>query len=86
MGVLHISLEGDGAWPELQDGRHLVHTTTNDSYVGVTTLEDGTAEGRPSVAIRVDLSGLSVVIEMTYREWRAASIAFEAKYKDREDL
>lgn len=75
---LKLILDGDHAWPELR-GKKLVHVTHG---IQVAALKAGTKEGRPSVAIRIDLpDGTVVIAETTLRLFKVAAAALEAKYK-----
>ena len=66
------------AWPDLQSKFVL---TSED--ISIAALESGMASGRPSVAIRVNLSDGSVVIAQTSaRLFAAAARAMMARYPD----
>lgn len=80
MPVLTIKLEGDGAWPELEDGRKVHHVTTPFE---VCCLEGGMRSGKPSVAFKIDLEdGSTVLVETSLALFLAAGRAFLAKYGD----
>jgi hypothetical protein len=61
---VHIQLEGDGAWPDLQ-GKHFFRARD----IHVAALAKGTVEGHAAVAMRFDVPhGPIVVAELTLRE------------------
>lgn len=57
---VNLKLEGDEAWPDLSNKKILIAETMH-----ITALEGGMVSGRPSVAIRIDLSDQEVVIAET---------------------
>jgi hypothetical protein len=64
MPVITIHLDGDGCWPDLLDGREVIHLGNDAPPIGLALLEGGMLSGRPSVTIRVDLpDGRSVLAE-----------------------
>lgn len=79
---LNLILQGEGAWPDLTDGR-LIHLGNGAPPMQVAVLDKGMASGRPSVAVRLDLpDGRIVVAETTARLFCAAGRAIAARYPD----
>lgn len=77
-----INLNGDNAWPDIQD-KEIIHLSNDAPPIQVATLEGGLASGRPSIAIRIDLpDGKVVVVETTARLFCSAGRAIQAKYPD----
>lgn len=77
-----IILNGDNAWPDLQD-KDIIHLANDAPPLQVATLDGGLASGRPSVAIRIDLpDGKTIVAETTARLFCSAAKAIQAKYPD----
>jgi hypothetical protein len=67
MTAIDLQLEGDGCWPDLvrmaAEGR-LIDGMAGLS-IGLALLADGTARGRPSVTLRVDLPDGRAVLTRT---------------------
>ena len=90
MIVLHVIMDLEGAWPELEaklrDGSAVwlgapeeEGGRTGDMTVG--GLPRGMTSGNPSVAIRIDLpDGRVVVAETSLRLFLAAAAALRARY------
>lgn len=82
MQAIHLILEGDGAWPELDDGRVVQHLGTGTT-IAIAALQRGTRSGQPSVAFRFDLPDGSVVLaETTLRLFLATGDALRVRYPD----
>lgn len=80
MSTLIIKLDGDEAWPDLQD-KEIIHLGNGAPPIQVAVLEGGMKSGRPSVAFRIDLpDGKVVIAETTARLFCAAARAIMAKY------
>lgn len=78
---IDISVEGDGAWPDLATiGRPFREET--GVPVKVAFLDGGTAGGRPSLAIRFDAGEDIVVLELTGRQLQGIAAAFRGKFGD----
>jgi hypothetical protein len=74
--ILHISLEGDGAWPDLA-AREIVE----GQWTRINILPHGMASGRPSIGIVVELpDGRACFAETSWRLLHAAVKAMEARY------
>jgi hypothetical protein len=68
---------GEGAFPELTDGRVVHHVT---SEIGLGTLEGGMGSGLPSVALKIDLpDGSSVLVETSARMFIQAAKLVQAR-------
>jgi hypothetical protein len=81
---LDLHLNGDGAFPELADGRK-VHHLGNGAKIAVASLEGGMQSGMPSVCFKFDLEdGSSVLAETSWRLFWAVAVAFRAKYGEPE--
>lgn len=73
---LQINLAGDNAWPDLE-GTDFGHGMATH----VAVLPDGTNKGKPSVAIRGQLTdGTEVVLQTTWNLLYSAAQAIEARY------
>ena len=76
MASLDLHIEGDNCWPDLKEKGYIGTTITS-----IAGLPKGTVEGRPSVAIRVDLpDGRVVLAETTLRLFLRAAEALAARY------
>lgn len=74
---LQVHLDGDGCWPDLKT-REFLHGVIE----GAAYLENGTAEGNPTVSLRCVLdSGTIVVVETTLRLFLTASATLLVKAK-----
>lgn len=75
---IDIVLDGNNAWPDLQDrGVHEVQK------LAITALDRGMASGKPSVAIRLDLEDGTVVVAQTSLVlFLSAADALKARYGD----
>jgi hypothetical protein len=82
MNQLVIKLNGDNAWPDLQD-KDVIHIADGGPPIQVAILDHGMTSGRPSVAIRIDIpDGRTIIAETTARLFCNAAKAFMAKYPD----
>jgi hypothetical protein len=73
---LRIDLNGDDAWPELRNKEFSSGMATH-----VAVLPNGTAGGKPSIAIRGKLDdGSEVVLQTTWNLFYTAARAIEARY------
>lgn len=80
MPLMIINLNGDNVWPELADGRTILHHT---DPIHLTSLPDGMASGKPSVALRFDLEdGSTLVAETSGEMFVAAARALMARYPE----
>lgn len=82
--ALRIMLDGDGAFPDLA-GKigtdDVIHLGNDAPPIGVAVLEHGTASGRPSIMLRVDLpDGRTVLAETTWALFAGAAQAVAARY------
>lgn len=77
--IIHLRLEGDGAFSDLQDKLdQVVHLTEPFT---IAALEGGMISGRPSIAIRIDLPDGKVVIQETsILAFLAAADTIKAKF------
>ena len=75
MTHLHVILDGDNAWPDMQE-KELVEAES----ISVALLEGGMASGAASVAIRFDLPDGSVTLGQTsLKLFLSAARAFQAR-------
>lgn len=81
MPSLNIIMDGDNAWPDLQEKMErgtLIHYAGD---LSVAVLPGGMESGRPSVTIRFDLpDGTTLIAETSLRLFLGAATAFRAKY------
>ncbi len=76
MPAMTITMNGDGAWPDLDSRQEDVIHLANDAVIEVAMLEGGMSSGLPSVAFRFDLpDGRVVVAETSWRLFAAAARA-----------
>lgn len=76
---MSINFNGDGSFADVPRGR-LKHVV---SMITVNVLEGGTASGRPSVALRLELpDGTVVCAETTARLFAMTGNALQARYPD----
>ena len=80
MTMIHIILEGDGAFADLQGKEdQVIHLA--DKPFTVAALDQGTASGMPSVVIRLDLPDGRVVLQQTTaRLWVTVARALRGKW------
>jgi hypothetical protein len=75
---LEVHLDGDNCWPDLKE-----RGFTEGQFKAVAALPQGTASGKPSVAVRVELpDGTVVVAETTLALFLTAADAIKARYGD----
>lgn len=80
---LTVNLKGFGAWPDITDKERLLLPGPDAPPMQVAVLPNGTAEGRPSVAIRVDLpDGKIMIAETSARLFCTAAKMIMAKHPD----
>lgn len=81
---LNITLDGDGAYPDLAEtmaSGQVIHLGNDAPPIGITALADGMASGRLSVMLRLDLpDGRVVLAETSLRLFLAAADALRARY------
>lgn len=79
-----VSLEGDGAWPDLQyRPTDIIHLSNDAKPIRVVVLNGGMETGRPSLAMRIDLpDGKVVVAETSARLFCSAAKLIMSKYPD----
>lgn len=81
MTPLILHLDGEGVFPDVAGPGKLTYLGRNAQPIRLAVIEKGTAAGRPSVAIRLDLAdGHIVIAETTARLFCAAARAIVAKY------
>lgn len=82
MTMIHLVLEGDGAFRDLQGKEdRVIHLS--DKPFTVAALDQGTTGGMPSVVIRLDLpDGRVVLQETTARLWVTVARALRGKWPD----
>ena len=88
MPTIELSLEGDGAWPDLEGSAGVVHL--QDATWKLAALEGGMASGAASLALRLDLgdagfdadipNGRVVIAETSLAAWIAVTAALRARY------
>jgi hypothetical protein len=81
MIAMTIRLDGDGAFPELQKHKKLVHLQNDSPPIQLAVLDAGMSSGLPSIVLRLDLPDGSVVLaETSARLFCSAGKAIMAKY------
>ena len=82
MTMIHIILEGDGAFRDLQGKEDLIIDLADKPFT-VAALTRGTTGGKPSVMIRLDLPDGRVVLQQTTaRLWIVVARALRGKWPD----
>ena len=82
MTMIHISLEGDGVFADLQGKEHLVIDLADKPFT-VAALDRGTTGGMPSVVIRLDLPDGRVILQQTTaRLWVTVARALRRRWPD----
>lgn len=77
-----LTFDGDNAWPDLRE-KTVLHLANGAPPIQVAVLDGGTTQGRPSIAVRLDLpDGQTVIAETTARLFVTAARAIWAKYPD----
>jgi hypothetical protein len=72
MPYLSVVINGDNCWPELKDN------FIEGKWVGIARLSHGTASGKPTVTVRIELpDGQTVLAETTLDLLSTAIRAFE---------
>lgn len=72
MPVLNVVINGENCWPELKDN------FIQGEWVGIARLPQGTASGRPTVVVRLELpDGRTVLAQTTLALLSQAVRAFE---------
>lgn len=73
MPTIDVRLEGDNAWPDLEDKR-----VEQGSHLAIARLPEGMTSGATALALRIDLTdGSAVVVHTSMNAWRAATVALE---------
>ncbi len=79
--IIHLQLEGDGAFQDLRDKMDGVIHLTGDFTIAALTA--GMVSGRPSLTLRLDLpDGRVVLQETSVRVFLAAATAIRARFGD----
>ncbi len=79
--VIHLQLDGDGAFEDLRDKGDAVTHLTGDFTIAALTA--GMVSGRPSVALRFDLpDGRVIIQETSVRIFLAAAAAIRGRFGD----
>ncbi len=79
--IIHLQLDGDGAFQDLRGKMMGVHHLTGDFTIAGLTA--GMVSGRPSLVLRFDLPGGQVVLQETsVRVFLAAADTIRAKFGD----
>lgn len=77
--IIDIKLQGDNAWPDLQD-KGVIH---GGSVWRLVALRGGMASGRTSITLRLDLAdGNAVIAETSVRAWLAAADILRANFPE----
>lgn len=80
MNAIRLSLEGDGAWPDLVS-KELIHLGNDAPPIRIAALRGGMNSGNTSVAIVIEIGANKVVlVETSLRLFLAAADALRAKY------
>lgn len=75
---LDVILDGDNCWPDLKE-----RGFTEGEFTAVAALPQGTVQGRPTVAVRVELpDGTVVLAETTLALFLTAADAMKARHGD----
>jgi len=76
MIALDLILEGDGCWADLKEKGWI-----EGKLVAIAALPKGTAEGNPTVALRIELpDGRTVLAKTTLRLFGQAAAGFRGRY------
>lgn len=78
MPALTVKLDGDNAWPDLATR----HVHNHNEAIEVAVLEKGMSSGKPSVAIRIDIDGGSIIAQTSAALFVTAARMIHAKYPD----
>lgn len=80
METVHIILDGDDCWPDLQKIPY-INAMGSETKVGIACLPGGMASGACSVTFRIDApTGETLLFETSLRLLKRAVEAFEARY------
>ena len=90
MPAIHLDLNGDDEWEDLDDDRRIIHGGTDWTLA---VLPEGLRSGGVSLALRLDFpQGLdapqsladpaTVITEMTLATWIAATCAIRGRYPE----
>lgn len=78
MPALTVKFDGDTAWPDLATR----HVHNHNEPIEVAVLDKGMASGAPSVAIRLDVEGGSIIAQTSAKLFVQAGRMILAKYPD----
>lgn len=79
MPAIHLNLEGDNAWPDLEPDGFVV----GPEEWRLAVLERGMSSGKPSIALRLDLpTGQTVIAQTSLAAWIAVTCALRGRYPD----
>lgn len=78
MPALTVKFDGEAAWPDLATR----HVHNHNEPIEVAVLEKGMASGKPSVAIRLDIEGGSIIAQTSAALFVQAARMIHAKYPD----
>ena len=82
MTMIHLLLDGDGAFRDLQGKEDQVIDLADKPFT-VAALDQGTAGGNPSVMIRLDLPDGRVVLQQTTAKlWITVARALRGRWPD----
>lgn len=76
MPALNVTFDGDNAWPDL--ATRPIHN--HNGEIAVAVLDKGMASGKPSVAIRLDIDGGSVIAQTSAALFVQAARMIQARY------
>lgn len=79
MQHIHIKMDGDGAWPELANGKAIELPTDG---IKVAFLDNGTDAGNPVVMFRSDGDGIAYILQLTVKNLQMITAASKGKYGD----
>jgi hypothetical protein len=81
MPVLHVHIDGDKCWPDLEDKMDKIIHLGEGARIDIAALPGGMSSGKTSVALRFDLPDGQVVIAETSLALLGTAVdAFRAKY------
>lgn len=80
MPSITMHLDGDACWPDMLDGREVIHLGNDAPPIGMALLKGGMISGKPSVTIRIDLpDGKTVLAETSLILLESAVRAMRAR-------
>lgn len=85
MPRINVNLEGDGAWPDMEQLREegKVIIIPDEVAIDIAVLDDGTVSGEASMAFRFHLpDGKVAVAQTTVRLFLLSANIIHAKYPD----